>query len=61
MAYIPQGGLITVRTAGLHAGLNAIWFNPRTGERTLMITVDNTQVGHFQTPDDEDWLLVLAK
>lgn len=61
VAYIPQGGLVSVRTASLKAGLNATWFNPRTGERTPIGPVDNTQVGRFQTPDDEDWVLVLTK
>jgi len=61
VAYISQGGLVTVRTAGLSAGLNATWFNPRTGERTSIGAVDNSQVGRFQTPDNEDWLLVLTK
>ncbi|MCX6047872.1 MAG: DUF4038 domain-containing protein [Chloroflexi bacterium] len=61
VAYIPTGGTVSLRTASLRANLRAAWLNPRTGERTLIGAVDNTQIGRFQTPDPEDWVLLLTK
>jgi hypothetical protein len=61
VAYIPAGGAVTLRTTTLKLGLQASWFNPRTGERTPIGVVDNSQVAHFQTPDPEDWVLVMTR
>ena len=61
VAYIPQGGPVTIRTSTLQPNLTATWFNPRTGERTAIGPVQPNQAARFETPDAEDWLLVLTK
>lgn len=53
--YTPVGGAIELNQAEVPPGAAAEWINPRSGERIQAV------VGRyaFQTPDDEDWVLLL--
>ena len=54
--YLPVGGQVELDAARLKDGLQAEWFNPRTGERTR---AEGSQGRRFTAPDDQDWALVL--
>lgn len=54
--YFAAGGSAKIK-AGLTAGYQAKWFNPRTGEYSSA-RVDSQ--GSFVTPDQEDWTLLLT-
>jgi len=63
MVYAPCGREFSVRLDKV-AGPKVIawWFNPRTGEATLIGEFDNRNVRKFRAPnpgDDLDWVLVL--
>jgi len=54
--YLPVGGSVKLRDGGLAKGLQAEWFNPRTGSRTR---IQSTASSTFQAPDPQDWVLLL--
>lgn len=55
--YLPVGGEVSLRPGLLRAGLDASWFDPRTGERRP--AEQAAEGGRFVAPGTEDWLLVL--
>ena len=61
VVYLSVGGAVAIRTTRLKPNLQASWFNPRTGERAPIGPVDNTQIAHFQAPDQEDWVLIMSR
>ncbi|MBT4141220.1 MAG: DUF4038 domain-containing protein, partial [Candidatus Latescibacteria bacterium] len=60
VAYTPQGKPIKINMSGLPSRLGAVWYNPRTGEPEAAAPNEDGDVRIYDTPDDEDWLLVLA-
>jgi hypothetical protein len=56
VVYLPQGGVVTLKSEGLKDGLKPLWFSPRDGgirvARALRSKV-------YRTPDDRDWVLLL--
>ena len=59
--YLPRGGDVTVRTQpGKYV---ASWWNPRTGEKTVLPIVDATTPSWSSPPaaDGADWALLLQK
>jgi hypothetical protein len=57
--YLPHGGQTTVRLGlGFYT---AIWFNPRTGEKTPLSDVEGAVWNSLAAPDNEDWALLLQK
>jgi hypothetical protein len=56
--YLPFGGKLKPTNATLQNGLGVQWFNPRTGSR---ISVNRSEGGVYQTPDQQDWVLFLAR
>ena len=57
VVYLPVGGNVRLRQGTLRDGLQAEWFNPRTGART---PIQNSGQLAFQTPDPQDWVLLLT-
>jgi hypothetical protein len=60
VAYTPQGKAVKVKMAGLPERLGAVWYNPRTGEPEAAIHQMDGDVRVYETPDECDWLLVMA-
>lgn len=56
MLYLPVGCEIQLNTDKLKQGLQAYWFDPRTGERTEAKTLSD---GTYNTPDEQDWVLLI--
>jgi len=60
IAYIPSGRTFKINTASLTGKkVNASWYNPRKGTSTLIGKYKNPGVYSFQTPDENDWVLVI--
>jgi hypothetical protein len=55
VVYVPVGGTIRFRADTLASGRTLEWYNPRSGERSPARPKDKQT---FQTPDDEDWVLL---
>ncbi len=53
--YLPRGGEVLLAQDLLRTSVNALWFNPRTGERS------SPDSGRYSAPDNEDWALVLQR
>jgi Putative collagen-binding domain of a collagenase len=55
---LPVGGEVGLKAGILTRGLQARWFDPRTGRSTAaQPTGDNT----FRAPNELDWVLLLRK
>ena len=59
VCYTPVGGELRLDTARLADGLVATWCNPRTGERTPATAITAPGIVGYDTPDDQDRLLIL--
>lgn len=60
IAYIPSGRSISVNTAGLKGkAAKASWYNPRDGVWQSIGSYVNPDTISFDTPDQNDWVLVL--
>ena len=59
-AYAPKGGAVKIKMADLRKRLQAVWYNPRTGEPEAAEAVEVDGVRVYTAPDAEDWLLVMA-
>ncbi|MGH9856208.1 MAG: putative collagen-binding domain-containing protein, partial [Acidobacteriota bacterium] len=60
IAYIPTERTVTIdmtKVSGSTA--KAWWFNPRTGDATLINTYSTSASQNFTTPDSSDWVLVI--
>jgi hypothetical protein len=56
--YLPVGGEVRLKAGILTKGLQAKWFDPRSGRSTAaQPTGDNT----FRAPNELDWVLLLRK
>jgi hypothetical protein len=55
--YLPVGGNLRFKEGTLREGLQAEWFDPRTGRRTPSHSVEH---GVFEAPDQQDWVLLLS-
>lgn len=60
VAYTPQGKPVQVDMRALPDRLSAIWYNPRTGDPEAATPVVEGDSRTYNSPDEEDWLLVLA-
>jgi Protein of unknown function (DUF4038)/Domain of unknown function (DUF5060)/Putative collagen-binding domain of a collagenase len=61
VAYLPEGGSVTLKTDSLKKGLTARWYHPRTGGWLDAGTVKQSPQT-FKTADRNDWvLLIVAK
>ena len=58
--YTSVGGTLGMRTTNLKPGLRAFWMNPGTDERTPAAPAEEGAIRRFETPDAEDWVLVLG-
>jgi hypothetical protein len=58
LLYLPVGGKVTLRPGVLAAGLRAEWFDPRTGQRSV---VKDAAGNPFTAPDTKDWVLLLHR
>jgi hypothetical protein len=58
-AYLPHGGRVTIRLqAGPYSGT---WFNPATGERTVLPPAEGPVWTSLAAPDNNDWALLLKR
>jgi hypothetical protein len=57
VVYLPHECHITLTKDQLHPDIQAVWFNPRTGEYSLAVSADSRS---FTTPAEGDWLLLFA-
>jgi len=58
VAYLPEGGEVTLRTGGVKKPASARWFDPRSGEWLGAATV-TADPQTFAAPGEGDWLLVI--
>lgn len=58
IAYAPRGGTIKLRQIDPIDAFRASWVDPRTGAVSAAEPVAD---GHYETPDDGDWVLVLKR
>lgn len=59
LAYTPKGGTIRLGTEGLALPAVAFWIDPRTGRKERIRKLGKAS-GTFKTPDEQDWLLLVA-
>jgi hypothetical protein len=57
VVYLPTGGNVRLDGRLLKRGLNAEWFDPRTGSRS---PVAGPPTSEFVAPDSQDWVLRLS-
>lgn len=58
VAYLPEGGEVTLKTDSLQKGMNARWYHPRTGgwlDAEKVVKPRQT----FKTADKNDWVLLI--
>jgi hypothetical protein len=55
--YLPVGGKLRFKEGALNEGLQAEWFDPRTGQR---LPIQSSGQDTFQAPDQQDWVLLLS-
>ena len=60
VAYTPRGRSVKVRMDDLSGRLRAVWYNPRTGDPEAAEPEETDGVRVYETPDGEDWMLVMA-
>ena len=60
LAYTPKGGTIRIRTETVALPATASWIDPRTGKRRPVRALGRGKTASFQTPDQRDWLLLIA-
>lgn len=60
VAYTPESEAVKVKMEGLSSDLRAVWYNPRTGDPEAAEAIDADGVRVYETPDEGDWLLVMA-
>ena len=60
VVYLPEGGVVKIKTGTLNKGLSACWFHPRTGGYVDADKVKNS-LQKFTAPDHNDWVLLLQK
>jgi hypothetical protein len=56
--YLPVGGKLRFKNGTLREGLQAEWFDPRTGQR---MPIQSSGQDAFQSPDQQDWVLLLSQ
>jgi hypothetical protein len=59
-AYTPKGKPVKVKMSGLPERLRAVWYNPRTGDPEAAEPGTDGDTRIYETPDEQDWLLVMA-
>jgi uncharacterized protein DUF4038/collagenase-like protein with putative collagen-binding domain len=60
IAYIPTGNAVTIDMTKVGGGTaRAHWYNPRTGDATLINDYSTSGTRTFSPPDANDWVLVL--
>ena len=61
LVYIPQAGqTVQVDLSMLNTGLDAYWFDPRTGETQSIGEIQDQDSARFTTPaSGPDWVLML--
>jgi hypothetical protein len=61
IAYIPTGNAVTIDMTKVGGGTaRAYWYNPRTGDTTLINDYSTSGTQTFTPPDANDWVLVHA-
>jgi hypothetical protein len=59
IAYLPDGGSVTLDLTNMKGKLTARWFNPREGESGDVFKVEGSAMREFKAPDGNDWVLLL--
>jgi hypothetical protein len=59
VAYLPDGGGVTLDLSNLKGALTTRWFNPRDGKFGEAFQVEGGDKREFQAPDGNDWVLYL--
>ena len=58
VVYIPEARTVALKSEAVPRG-SATWHNPRTGERTSAIGIDEGAIIRFDAPGEADWVLVV--
>jgi hypothetical protein len=61
VVYLPAGGSVEIDLSDAFGLFEGSWFNPRTGEITLLDAEEGGQLRTFSAPGDSDWVLQLKK
>jgi hypothetical protein len=59
VAYLPEGGAVTLDLTSFKGQLATRWFNPHEGIFAELLSINGSQSGTFNTPGTEDWALHL--
>jgi hypothetical protein len=59
VVYMPEDRSVLLVPDATVAGAAAVWFNPRTGERTSAAVERSADALRFETPAPGDWVLLL--
>jgi hypothetical protein len=60
VAYLPNGGNVTLDLTNMKGKLTARWFNPRDGKFSDVFKVEGGGQRDLAAPDGNDWVLYLA-
>ncbi|MHC4226830.1 MAG: apiosidase-like domain-containing protein [Planctomycetota bacterium] len=60
VAYLPEGGSVTLKTESLKKGLTARWYHPRTGGWLDAGKIEKSSQT-FKTADRNDWILLVKE
>ncbi|MCM8810917.1 MAG: glycoside hydrolase family 140 protein [Candidatus Omnitrophica bacterium] len=60
IVYIPEGGMLSLKTDFIKRPAVAKWFNVRTGNFLNEIEISE-KITKLKTPDSEDWILLISK
>lgn len=58
--YLPQGGSLALDLSQASGSLQALWFDPRSGEVTAAGAILGGEVRRFSAPGEGDWVLQLS-
>ena len=61
VAYLPNGGMVTLDMTKRKGKLIARWFNPRTGKFNKESQMNGGGLSEFKAPGAEDWVLLVRK
>jgi hypothetical protein len=59
LVYLPEERSVILRPGLLREGLNACWYNPRSGERSPTAAQTSAEGMRFETPAPGDWVLLV--
>lgn len=60
MVYFPSDGSLVIDLNDLDKNRNAVWFDPRSGEKLSAGRIESEGLNSFSAPSNEDWVLLVS-